>query len=244
VVSRGSAPARCWWNCCQSHQARLHELGSSSKCRRCTGWAFPPSCLSQAFTRFITPPPVKSVSRPLRHRSGGTHTPLCGCSGRPRGFSPPRRFTPLDRSEDIAPRYRAGVHYVLRTPACDFSSVSEAPVLSPGGPAPACPRLVARHPSKSLLAGSRSASLRPVPSCRFRNPDRSPLQAVAPCPSPHRSELDSAESRDTLRISSAYTPLRGTLRLQHRSTAVRTGAALLRGCWSPWSRSHTAEAAG
>jgi len=70
-----------------------------------------------------------------------------------------------------------------------LSSVTEAPTLSPGRPAPACLRCVARHPSKSLLAGSRSASLRPVPSCRFRNLDRSPLQAVAPCPSSSRSAL-------------------------------------------------------
>jgi len=80
---------------------------------------------------------------------------------RPRGFAPPRRFTPRESCGSVAPRNRPGVRRVSCVPAVHDARRRRS---SPG-----CSPRDAVHTLRRLpLASSRTTSLWPLPSCRYR----------------------------------------------------------------------------
>jgi hypothetical protein len=110
-------------------------------------------------------PPVRHVlcaSTPRRHRCRRS---ACRCQAtdlfRPRGFSPPRRFAPHTGLGSIAPRNR--MEFVAFLDSAPLNHPAEADRLVVDGPRP---RNVFHTPQRIPLASSRTASLRPLPSCR------------------------------------------------------------------------------
>jgi hypothetical protein len=104
---------------------------------------------------------VLCASTPRRHRCRRS---ACRCQAtdlfRPRGFSPPRRFTPHTGLGFVAPRNRMEFAAFL-----DFAPVdrpTEADRLAVDGPRP---RSAFHTLQRIPLAGSGTASLRPLPSC-------------------------------------------------------------------------------
>lgn len=202
-----------------------------------------PLCLSQAFARFITPLPIVPTSHPL-------HLPK---------KARPDTSLRLIWADLVVSHHFAGLLYNVDSRILHldteqgfitfcgalpvFSSVSEAPVLSPGGPALESSRRVMRHPSKSLLAGSWSASLRPLPSCRSLYPNRFLLLPATPCPSSHCSGAISDGPCAVLSSCASIPSLKGRSCLSTEAVSTCRDAASA-GLSLPWSHLHTAEAAG
>jgi hypothetical protein len=107
-------------------------------CRRCTSLASTPG--SRSFRR--------------------TGAARCRFSFRPRGFAPPRRFSPRVSCGSVAPRNRSRVHRVSCLPA---GGRPKAATMQ--GSVPAV-RFAPSEEFPSSAAGN--ASLRPLPSCRCR----------------------------------------------------------------------------
>lgn len=85
---------------------------------------------------------------------------------RPRGSSPPRRFPPHGGRGFVAPRSQTRVRRVSRSPGPDARGRPKT-VRSTGPSQWRSPRRV--HTLRSLpFADSRTASLRPLPPCRYR----------------------------------------------------------------------------
>jgi hypothetical protein len=96
---------------------------------------------------------------------------------RPRGFSPPRRFPPLWGSGHLAARCGQGSLRFTTTLslACFVTRESRSSTNEQPLPFPA----YAVHSLRSIpLADSRSASLRPLPSCRCRPPHTLPYRST------------------------------------------------------------------
>jgi hypothetical protein len=96
----------------------------------------------------------------------------------PRGLSPPRRFAPCDSCKFVAP-------------CCQSWGSPRFPVPAPVTPesAPATwpvPRDAVHTLQRFSLISSRTASLRPLPSCRW-SPTSSPVILVRPKPGPART---------------------------------------------------------
>jgi hypothetical protein len=105
-------------------------------------------------------PPPYPGARPLLEGRPSVGPPSPRASTfRPRGFSPPRRFAPRTDRGSIAPRTGHGVRHVSRFAAPDVQArLDLAPV----------PRDAVHTPRRIPLAGSRTASPRPLPPCRCR----------------------------------------------------------------------------
>ena len=135
-------------------------------------------CLSyRALARALEPPLVGSSSRgirvlPFRWHTSRASTPRSRGSlrtdvakrrfaFRPRGFAPPRRFTPRESYGSVAPRNQPGVRRVsCLPPPRDVRRRCSSTGCSPRD---------AVHTLRRLpLASSRTTSLWPLPSCRYR----------------------------------------------------------------------------
>jgi hypothetical protein len=116
-------------------------------------------------------PPPYPGARPLLEGRPSVGPPSPRASTfRPRGFSPPRRFAPRTDRGSIAPRTGHGVRHVSRFAAPDVQArLDLAPV----------PRDAVHTPRRIPLAGSRTASPRPLPPCRSarERPPGRPLRA-------------------------------------------------------------------
>jgi len=95
---------------------------------------------------------------------------------RPRGFSPPQRFTPHNSSEPVASRYRPGVRYVSVLFTLCASSKLELTQSEEHFPATRF-----HTPRRIPLTGSRTASLRPLPSCRCHSHSHHRDQRLSAC---------------------------------------------------------------
>ena len=97
---------------------------------------------------------------------------------RPRGFSPPRRFAPHRGRGFVAPRSRPWGSSRFQPPRVPRLQ----PDRDPGGSWD--PRVLPRDAVRTLrrvpLVSSRTASLRPLPSCRCRVPERPRPRPQAP----------------------------------------------------------------
>ena len=135
-------------------------------------------CLSfSALAKALEPPLVGSSSHGIRvspsHRyTSRASTPRSRSSlradvatrrlsFRPRGFAPPRRFSPRGSHGSVAPRNRSRVRCVSCLPP--FHSARRR-----CGRVGFNPRNAVHTLRRFPLASSRTASLRPLPSCRYR----------------------------------------------------------------------------
>jgi hypothetical protein len=148
----------------------------------------------RALAKALEPPLVGSSSHGIRVSPSRRHTSCASTPGsrgslrtdaakrrfafRPRGFAPPQRFAPRWSYGSVAPRNRPRVRRVLRLPPCHDARRRRG---STG-----CPPRDAVHTLRRFpLASSRTASLRPLPSCRYRPARRGrPAEAGCPCRPP------------------------------------------------------------
>jgi hypothetical protein len=108
---------------------------------------------------------------------------------RPRGFAPPRRLSPRGSCGSVAPRNRSRVHRVSSLPARG----GRPKAASMPGTVPAV-RFAPSEEFPSSAAGH--ASLRPLPSCRYR-PARREVPAEAGVHRPRSPLMRGAYSRET-----------------------------------------------
>jgi hypothetical protein len=115
----------------------------------------PSSFLPRASSPLRRSPPGASTPAALRRAHLRQRGTTRHCSFHPRGLSPPRRLSPHRASEHVAARAGHGVRRVS-APLDRLRRASR------------CTRPRDAHtPRRSPLISSRSASLRPLPSCRF-----------------------------------------------------------------------------
>jgi hypothetical protein len=119
------------------------------------------------------PLPRRSVTRPP-HRSR-TPTKACRDAFRPRGFTPPRRFSPRAAPDRVRSLFHErGRKRIAACCRLGFAAFPRRPPRPPNVAVPR-PREDRRFPAtlippEDALAGSRTVSPRPVPPCWFRPP--------------------------------------------------------------------------
>jgi len=113
------------------------------------------------FIRIAPPPHYADRPLPRRERLIGSPLPHVDFMFRPRGFSPPRRFAPVAAPGVLQPDRSWGLLcFRLHTPPAG------KPAADYGDPPPS----TIHTPRRIPLDSSRTASLRPLPSCRYRRP--------------------------------------------------------------------------
>jgi hypothetical protein len=150
---------------------RLHTLPHLRRARGRAGSARADPSFHGIFPHLGSPPPMSpcgSTPRPLSRPFGAVGPPRH--SFRPRGFAPPRRLPPHTGSGRVASRYRTWGSLGFAADRRDSEEVGRfrAPLQ----------RMTLRRFS---LAGSRSPSLGPLPSCRSsltRRPSLRPRRRV------------------------------------------------------------------
>jgi len=154
-----------------------------------------------------------------------------GRTFRSRGFSPPQRFTPHPNFEHFAARARRGSSR-FRSVAPNGEPSATADPVSRTAPFPATHHTLRRI----LLASSRTASLRPLPSCRFASRCTAPAsgsrscvvlgRSLAPCPARglpygyHACHRSDRPSRSEERMASRARRLESTYGLRPASHPV------------------------
>jgi hypothetical protein len=148
----------------------------------------------RALAKALEPPLVGSSSHGIRVSPSRRHTSCASTPGsrgslrtdvakrrftfRPRGFAPPQRFAPHWSYGSVAPRNRPRVRRVSCLPP---PHAARRRLGSTG----CSPRDAVHTLRRVPLASSRTASLRPLPSCRYRPARRGrPAEAGCPCRPP------------------------------------------------------------
>jgi hypothetical protein len=152
----------------------------------------------RALAKALEPPLVGSSSHGIRVSPSHRHTSRASTPGsrsslrsdaarrrlafRPRGFAPPRRFTPRRSRGSVAPRNRSRVRRVSCVPPARATRRR----LDRTGDTP---RDAVHTLRRFPLVSSRTTSLQPLPSCRYRLARRQvPAEAGVCCrPPDHRS---------------------------------------------------------
>jgi hypothetical protein len=113
---------------------------------------------------------------------------------RPHGFSPSRRFTPHNSPELIASRCRPGVRFVSEPSTLPLLRASSLSLQSKE----VVPAARFHTPRRIPLTGSRTASLRPLPSCCYHTPLSSSQTGATKATTILHHKRDPADQPETL----------------------------------------------
>jgi hypothetical protein len=153
---------------------------------------------------------------------------------RPRGFTPPQRFPPRESYGSVAPRNRPRVRRVSCVPP---------PHRPKAGKRRDNPRDAVHTLRRFSLISSRTASLRPLPSCRYRPARRGPRREPVSLPTASPTEVGERTPALTLPgVTDLTYPRRGRQSgFPNETSAADLGET---GAWAPKSSAGPAPVGG